>query len=78
MVYITRTYRQALILPLSVLNPLLVWQRKERPKDALNKPELPYGIVVVSLLPAENRKTDANIISLIIRNRRDKLKAERV
>ncbi len=68
---------RALVSSLPVLDPVLVWQGSRRPKGALNRLALPPGVVVVPPPPAENRATDVNIASPIIRNGRGRLRAGR-
>lgn len=65
-------------MPFPVLDTLLVWQGRKKPRDALIKPVLLLGMAVILLLPIENRTTETNIAYLLIENRRGRLKVRRV
>lgn len=71
---ITRFYKQGSSFTSSNITSTSSLIKKRKTRDALNRPALPPGMVIVPPLPAE---TEVNIAPPLIRNQRGRFRVER-
>lgn len=74
MTHITRFYKQGFSFTSSSITSISSLIKKRKTKNALNRPALPTGMVIVSPLSAE---TEVNIALPLIRNQRGSFKVKR-
>lgn len=50
------------------MDQLLIWQNREKPRNAINKLVLATNIIIVSIYLAKNKAIKAETISLLSKN----------